>query len=147
MQNFMMHDMKQILDPKDVTFWVWGLKLILDPKDSFNQKSRTLAPIFRNRTWFTQNKMNQIKLWNLIKFLDLGVWGLETTFGPFGAKKTCQAISPIPNLQFSQTGPHFLWNHEMNRIKLWNLTTFFDLGVWGLEITFKLLGLKKCILP
>ena len=51
------------------------------------------------------------------KKIDLGVWGIETTFGPSWAQKTCQAISPEPWFQFPQTGAHFLKNHEINPVR------------------------------
>ena len=49
---------------------------------------------------------------------------LENLLGPRNCiwatwtKKTFQAISPEPQLQFSQTGPHFVKNHKVNQIKL-----------------------------
>ena len=48
-------------------------------------------------------------------------------------QKTYNAMSPEPQPQFSQTGLHFLQNHKMNPIKLWNLKTFHDIMVWGLR--------------
>ena len=44
------------------------------------------------------------------------------------AHRTYPATSPEPWLQFSQTGPHFLKNHEINSIKSWNLKKCLDLG-------------------
>ena len=54
---------------------------------------------------------------------------------------------PRTQLQFSQTGPHFLKDHEMNPRKLWNLKKYIDLRVWGLETTFGPLGSKRHIKP
>ena len=49
------------------------------------------------------------------------------------AQETYPAIRQEPWLQFSQTGPHFLQNHGMNPIKLWNLKKCLDLRAWRLE--------------
>ena len=55
------------------------------------------------------------------KTLTFGVWGLKTSLEQFGYKafwqRTYQAISLERLLQFSQTRPHFLNNHEINPIK------------------------------
>ena len=60
-----------------------------------------------------------------------GSWGLglKTTFGPLGPTRH-PAASAEPWLQFSQTRPHFLKNHEKNPLK------FIDFGAWGLGTTF-----------
>ena len=53
MQNF---EMKKVLDPKVVTFWVRCLKNSLGnlgPKDVSRHKSRNLAPAFTNGTSFS----------------------------------------------------------------------------------------------
>ena len=75
---------------------------------------------WQTRPHFLKNhEINPIESWNLKKHLDLGAWGLETTFGPLGSRKRIQpSISLEPWLQFSQAGPHFVKNHEMNPIKL-----------------------------
>ena len=44
------------------------------------------------------------------------------------AHRTYPSTSPEPWLQFSQTGPHFLKNHEINSIKSRNLKKCLDLG-------------------
>ena len=49
--------------------------------------------------------------------MDLGAWGLKTALGPLGPMRH-PAASPEPWLQFSQTRPHFLKNHEKNPLKL-----------------------------
>ena len=36
-------------------------------------------------------EMNPIKFWNLEKYLDLGAWGLETTFRPLGSRRDIQS--------------------------------------------------------
>ena len=63
------------------------------------------------------------------------------------AQKIYPAISPEPWLQFSQTRPHFLKNHEMNPIKLWNIKKLIDLAAWSLETTFGLLGPRRHVEP
>ena len=56
--------------------------------------------------------------------------------GHFGPEEY-PAISPEPWLKFSQAGPHFFKNREMNPIKSQNLKKYLDLRVWGLETTFR----------
>ena len=56
------------------------------------------------------------------KALTFGVQGQKTNLGQFVpkyfGKGLIKPLCPEPQLQFSQTGPHFLRNHEMNPIKL-----------------------------
>ena len=75
------------------------------------------------------------------------LWGLgpRNYIWATWTQKTYPAISPEPWLQFSKTGPHFFKNHEMNPIKSWHLKKCLDLGVWGLETTFRPLGPRRCI--
>ena len=47
--------------------------------------------------------------------------------------KSKKFITLVSWLQFSQTEHHFLQNHEMNSVKLWNLKKFYSFGVWGIE--------------
>ena len=67
-----------------------------------------------------------------------GSWGLgpKNYIWATWAYKTYPAASPEPWLQFSQTRPHFLKNHEKNPLKLCNLKKFIDFGAWGLGTTF-----------
>ena len=65
-----------------------------------------------------------------------GSWGLGPKNHMSWAHKTYPAASPEPWLQFSQTRPHFLKNHEKNPLKLCNLKKFIDFGAWGLGTTF-----------
>ena len=51
------------------------------------------------------------------KNFDLGVWGLETKFGPLWAQKMYQAVSPEPLLQFSQKGPPSFQDHKTNPVE------------------------------
>ena len=44
------------------------------------------------------------------------------------AQRKYPSASPEPWLQFSQTRPHFLQNHQENPVKLWNLKKIIDLG-------------------
>ena len=88
--------------------------------------------------------MNSIKSWNLKKYLDLGVWGLETTFGSLGSRR---CIEPRTLAVIFTNRTWFFQNHEMNPIKSWNLKKCLDLGGWGLETTFGPLGPKRHIQP
>ena len=72
------------------------------------------------------------------------VLGHKNQFRACWAQKLYQAISLKAWLQFSQKGPHFFQNYEINPIKSWNLIKYFELGVWGLKTTFGPLGLKRC---
>ena len=72
---------------------------------------------------------------SLKKWLDIPTW----------AQKTYPSASPEPWLQFSQTRPHFLQNHEENPVKIWNLKKFIDLGAWGLGTSFGWLGPRRRI--
>ena len=56
------------------------------------------------------------------------------------AQETYQAISLEPYLRFSQKDSFFLQNYKINLIKLLNLRSFLDLGVWGLERNYIHLG-------
>ena len=49
------------------------------------------------------------------------------------ARKMYQAITPEPYHQFPHTGPHFIQNHKLLSLKLWNLESF--LSIWGLGDT------------
>ena len=80
--------------------------------------SRTLAAIFTNRTSFSQESRDESnKIMKSQKKIDLGAWGLETTFEPLGPRRRIKPYVQNPKLQFSHRGPHFLKNHEMNPIK------------------------------
>ena len=87
------------------------------------------------------------------KTLTFGVWSLKTSLGQFGPKAFGRGlikslhISQDTWLQFSQTGPHFFKNYEMNLIKLKNLKKYLDLGAWGLETKFGPLGPGRHIQP
>ena len=70
---------------------------------------------------------------SLKKWLDIPTW----------AQKTYPSASPEPWLQFSQTRPYFLQNHEENPVKIWNLKKFIDLGAWGLGTSFGWLWAQK----
>ena len=49
-----------------------------------------------------------------------------------------------PQLQFSQTRPHFLQNsHEMNPIKSWNFEKCCELEVWGLKTILRATQAQK----
>ena len=68
------------------------------------------------RTYFRQNFMEiDMKIFSDSKALIFGVWGLKTSLGQFGPKVFCKGLIW---LQFSQTRPYFLKNHETNPIQL-----------------------------
>ena len=64
---------------------------------------------------------------DLRKFIDLGAWDLKTTFGPIGYGRHPD-VGPELWLQFSQSSPYFLKNHEESPVKLSNLKKFIELG-------------------
>ena len=109
---------------------------------------RTQASIFKNRTSFYQELWDESKK-NMKSQKNYWPWGL----GPRNyiwvtrVQKMYPVISPESWLQFSQTRPHFLKNHEMNPIKPWNYKTFLDLGAWDLETTLGPLGSRRRIKP
>ena len=76
---------------------------MLGPKDVSSHKSQTLSPIFTNRSSFPQELYDKsTKIMKFQKFSGLGVWDLETKFGPLGPTRCYLAISLEPYLQFSQ---------------------------------------------
>ena len=135
MQNFMELDVKKFTDPKTLTIGVWGLKtrlgqfgpkacfgrglikpLVKNPSSNFHKQD-----LFTNKTSFSQESWGESN--KIMKSQRMSwPWHLEPRnyIWATWAQKTypIQPISPEPWLQFSQTGPHFLENHEMNPIKL-----------------------------
>ena len=61
------------------------------------------------------------------------------------AVKMYQAISLEPWPQFSQIGPHFLHNRNINPIELWNFKKNFDHAVWDLKTSLGPLDPKRRI--
>ena len=73
----------------------------LGPKEIPSHKSRTLAPFSPTGLHFLENhKLILIKLSYLKKLNELGVWDLETTFGPLQPPKKVQNLSS----NFHKTG-------------------------------------------
>ena len=74
-------------------------------------------------------------------------WGLEPRnyIWVNSVQKMHLAIFLEPYLQFSQTRPHFLNNHNMNPIKSLNFEKYLDLGVWDLKTRLGQLRPKKRI--
>ena len=81
----------------------------------------------KRRAYLMPNFMELDMLHEKIYRPKTDIWGLGpknySLIKQFGHKafvwqRTYQAISQEPWLQFSQSGPHFLKNHEMNPIKL-----------------------------
>ena len=126
---------------------VWGLGLRNYIWTTWAQKTYlAITPepyhqFLHTRPHFIQNqKLLSLKLWNLEKFCQFGVWGLETAFEP--PQKMYLSITPKPYHQFLHTRPHFIHNQKF---KLWNLEKSCQFGVWDLETTFGSLGPKKYI--
>ena len=74
--------------------WPWGLGLRNYIWATWTQKmyptisTGTQLYFWQTGPHFFQNyNMNPIKFWNLKKFLNLGFWGLETTFGPLEPRR------------------------------------------------------------
>ena len=119
--------------------------------------SKDMDSYFKGLWWLTKQSMTlfksqkSFKRWHSKKVSWVAL--LATTLGPRNyiwatwAQKTHPAISPEPWLKFSQTGPHFCKNHEINPIKLWNLKEWLDLGAWGLQTTSEPLGPWRRIQP
>ena len=113
----------------------------LGHEDVFSHKSRTLVPIFTNKTSFSQESWDESN--KIMKSQKISwTWGL----GPRNyiwvtlAQKTYQAISSEPWLKFLHTGPLFLKNNEINPIKLWNLKKCLHLVAWALKLHLGYLG-------
>ena len=82
-----------------------------------SHKSRTLAPIFTNKTSFSQESWEKsIKIMKSLKIYWLWCLGPRNYIWVTWAQKTYPTISPEPWLQYSQTRPHFFKNHKMNPI-------------------------------
>ena len=72
-----------------VKFWSGDQKLVfgnLDPKVSWSHKSRTSFNFHKETHFVQSHKLNPTKLSNLRKHLNVGLWGLKTSFGSFGVK-------------------------------------------------------------
>ena len=128
------------LGPRNYIWATWAQKIYLaispEPWFQFWQTS------FSQESWDESNKIMKLpkSYWT---------WGLgpKNYIWATWAQKTYPTISPQPWLQFSQTRPHFLKNHEMNPIKSWNLKKVINLGAWGLETTLEPLGPRRCVKP
>ena len=104
----------------------------------------TVVLIFTRRFRFVQNhKVNLTKLSNLKTYLIFGVWNLKISFVLLGPKHLSHNICPEPSLQFSQKISHFIHNHKLNPIKLWNVKQYLNLVVWGIKASFWQLGHKS----
>ena len=102
------------------------------------------------RTYLMQNFMElDMKKFADSKALKFRVWGLEiwAIWAQSLSQRTYQGISRESWLQFSQTRPHFLKNHEMSQLKSFNLKKCLELGVWGQETTFGPLGPRRRMQP
>ena len=140
-QTFMALHMKNFQIPKLWHLGPGAKKLVqgnlgLKPfaKDLLSHKMRTLGSVFKKRITFSQELQDTpSSIMKSQKIFWPWALGPKNYIWASWAQKTYPAKSPEPWLQFSQTRPHFLKNHEMNPIKLWNLKKFIDLEVWGLQ--------------
>ena len=125
MQNFMELDMKKILDPQGLTSGVQGQKTNLGQFGPKYFGEEFIKPYVQNPSC---NFHKQDIIFSRINKIMNKIMKIQKISCPWGLgprnyiwatwdQKTYQAISPEPQLQFSQTGPHFLRNHEMNPIK------------------------------
>lgn len=70
-----------------------------------------LATISRKRPHLIENHMlTQIKSSNFKKYIDLGIWGLKTSFGPLGPKRFIKSQVLSLWFQFPQKRPHLKTN-------------------------------------
>ena len=115
---------------------------MLGPKDVSSHKFQTLSPIFTNGSFSQELYDKSTKIMKFQKFTGLGVWGLETKFGPLGPTRCYLAISLEPYLQFSQ---RFILSRiiKFNPIKSSNYEKYLDLGVWGWNTSSGTLTLKR----
>ena len=102
---------------KKIDLEVWGLKTKFDPLGPRHIRSEVQnpSPNFHKQD-LKNHEMNSIKLWNLKKYLDLGVWGPENIFGPLGLRGPEDAsrhISPEPSFNFHKQ------DHIFSRIMRW----------------------------
>ena len=124
--------------------WVNWTQKTYHVSNAFDLTYQTLAAIFTNRTSVSQESYNEIN--KIMKSQNIfWPWGLGTRnhIWTIWAQKTYRAICPEPEPQFSQAGPHFFENHQINPVKSWNLKTFLDLGIWSPETTLGPLGQVK----
>ena len=125
---------------KFIDHGVWDQETTFEPIEPVGvscHKSRTLAPIFTNKTSFPQlswDKCDKIMKPQKI-YWPISLGPRNYIWANWG-QKAYPTKSAEPWLQFSQKRPHFFNNHEINVIKSWNLKKFIDLGVLGLETTF-----------
>ena len=108
---------------------------------------KTLNHLAKGPLFLKNHEMNPVKSWNMKKNSWPCGLGPRNYIWATWVQKMYSAISPEPWLQFSQTGLHFLQNHNMNPMKLWNFKKFHELGVWGLKTSSGHVGPKRCIKP
>ena len=79
--------------------------------------------------------------------MDLGAWGLKTTFGSLGPKRHIQAQVEVPGSNFRKQD--LIFSRIMRKLHL-NFETSKNLlafGAWGLGTTFGRLGPRRRIQP
>ena len=127
------------LGPRNYIWAAWAQKTYptISP-EPWLQYSQTGPHFFKNP------KMNPIKFWNVKKLIDLGAWGLlETTFRPLGSRRLTLAWIFTKNRP--EKTPHFIKNHKLRLMNLWNLKNYLKLRVWGIKTSFGPLGPKTLI--
>ena len=90
--------------------------------------------------------VNSMNFKNFKISLHPAVWGPKPSFGLTGLKtgpKPYQPESLEAEFQFSKTSPHFIWNVQFNKMYYLNIRMYIQLEVWGLKISFGLIGHKR----
>ena len=130
---------------------ICGLKtsfVTIGPKYLPSHKSRTLAPIFINRTLFYRNLSGEIcELQKCQNQPPLRSLGCKTQFWAKWAQKTQQPVSPEPESQFSQTSLHFMWNVKLNKMYYLDIRVYLQLRVWGIKTSLGLIWPKRLTTP
>ena len=87
-------------------------------------------------------------IWNGTKKKISRFWSLKVSLGQFEPKAFGKGlIKPLVENPTSNFHKQDLENYEMNPIKSWNFKIFIEPGVWGLETTFGVIGLRRRIQP
>ena len=128
-------------------FGIWDLKTSFGPiGPKILSKSRTLAPIFINKTSFYPNSNGEFN--ELQKCQNNpSPSNLVPKFWVNWTQKSYQPVSLEPEFQFSKTSPHFMWNVQLNKMYYLNIRIYLQLGVWGLQTGFGLIEPNRITKP